>query len=102
MYSSVSDLYGINVRPVAPFGSTSRKAYVDPALLHRHLPDELLFEVSSGKIAAPKGTLVAIMILQIFMYVLNPFISCVVAMRMLENGMTKRRGVYKLQSLESY
>ncbi|XP_062101404.1 F-box protein 7 [Humulus lupulus] len=39
------DLYGINVRPVAPFGSVSRKPYVDPALIHRSLPDELLFEV---------------------------------------------------------
>ncbi|PON85070.1 F-box domain containing protein [Trema orientale] len=39
------DLYGINVRPVAPFGSASRKPYVDPALIHRSLPDELLFEV---------------------------------------------------------
>ena len=40
-----SDLYGINVRPVAPFGSVSRKPYVDPALIHRCLPDELLYEV---------------------------------------------------------
>uniref|UniRef100_A0A2N9FH60 F-box protein n=1 Tax=Fagus sylvatica TaxID=28930 RepID=A0A2N9FH60_FAGSY len=39
------DLYGINVRPVAPVGSVSRKPYVDPALIHRCLPDELLFEV---------------------------------------------------------
>ncbi|KAI3442707.1 F-box domain-containing protein [Psidium guajava] len=39
------DLYGINVRPVAPFGSVSRKPYVDPALIHRCLPDELLHEV---------------------------------------------------------
>ncbi|KAF4347137.1 hypothetical protein G4B88_026984 [Cannabis sativa] len=39
------DLYGINVRPVAPFGSVSRKPYVDPALIHRSLPDELLYEV---------------------------------------------------------
>ncbi|CAL8997121.1 unnamed protein product [Prunus brigantina] len=39
------DLYGINVRPVAPVGSTSRKVHVDPALLHRTLPDELLYEV---------------------------------------------------------
>jgi F-box protein 9 len=39
------DLYGVNVRPVAPFGSTSRKPYVDSSLLHRCLPDELLFEV---------------------------------------------------------
>lgn len=42
---SLSDLYGINVRPVAPFGSVSRKPYVDTALIHRCLPDELLFEV---------------------------------------------------------
>lgn len=41
----VSDLYGVNVRPVAPFGSVSRKPYVDSALIHRCLPDELLFEV---------------------------------------------------------
>ncbi|GLU01059.1 hypothetical protein SLE2022_183850 [Rubroshorea leprosula] len=39
------DLYGKNVRPVAPFGSTSSKPYVDPALIHRSLPDELLYEV---------------------------------------------------------
>ncbi|XP_075647404.1 F-box protein 7 isoform X2 [Castanea sativa] len=39
------DLYGINVRPVAPFGSVSSKPYVESALLHRCLPDELLFEV---------------------------------------------------------
>lgn len=42
---SVLDLYGINVRPVAPFGSVSRKPYVDPALIHRCLPDEILHEV---------------------------------------------------------
>jgi len=41
----VSDLYGVNVRPVAPFGSASRRPYADPALIHRSLPDELLFEV---------------------------------------------------------
>lgn len=41
----VPDLYGVNVRPVAPFGSASRRPYVDPALIHRSLPDELLFEV---------------------------------------------------------
>lgn len=41
----VSDLYGVNVRPVAPVGSASRRPYVDPALIHRSLPDELLFEV---------------------------------------------------------
>lgn len=39
------DLYGVNVRPVAPFGSASSKPYFDPALLHRCLPDELLLEV---------------------------------------------------------
>lgn len=33
------------MRPVAPFGSVSRKPYVDTALIHRCLPDELLFEV---------------------------------------------------------
>lgn len=42
---SVSDLYGINVRPVAPVGSVSRRPYVDLAMIHRCLPDELLFEV---------------------------------------------------------
>lgn len=41
------DLYGINVRPVAPFGSVSSKPFVDPALIHRCLPDELLFEIFS-------------------------------------------------------
>lgn len=45
MFSYCSDLYGVNVRPVAPFGSMSRKPNVDPSLLHRYLPDELLFEV---------------------------------------------------------
>ncbi|KAJ4837089.1 F-box protein 7 [Turnera subulata] len=40
------DLYGVNVRPVAPYGSLSRRHF-DPALLHRCLPDELLFEVFS-------------------------------------------------------
>ncbi|KAK4276727.1 hypothetical protein QN277_014843 [Acacia crassicarpa] len=39
------DLYGINVRPVAPVGSASRKPYVDSALIHRCLPDEMLSEV---------------------------------------------------------
>ncbi|KAK6938402.1 F-box protein Hrt3/FBXO9, C-terminal, partial [Dillenia turbinata] len=39
------DLYGKRVKPVAAFGSTSNKPYVDPALIHRCLPDELLFEV---------------------------------------------------------
>ncbi|PKI40846.1 hypothetical protein CRG98_038772, partial [Punica granatum] len=38
------DLYGVNVRPVAPFGSASSRPYVDHALIHRSLPDELLYE----------------------------------------------------------
>lgn len=42
---ALPDLYGVNVRPVAPFGSLSSKPFVDTALLHRCLPDELLFEV---------------------------------------------------------
>ncbi|KAL3839997.1 hypothetical protein ACJIZ3_024588 [Penstemon smallii] len=41
------DLYGVNVRPVPPFGSVSRKPFVDPALIHRTLPDELLWEIFS-------------------------------------------------------
>lgn len=41
------DLYGVNVRPVAPFGSASSKSFVDSALIHRCLPDELLFEIFS-------------------------------------------------------
>lgn len=39
------DLYGVNVRPVAPFGSASSKPVVDSALMHRCLPDELLYEI---------------------------------------------------------
>ncbi|THU50255.1 hypothetical protein C4D60_Mb06t18250 [Musa balbisiana] len=39
------NLYGNRVRPVAPFGSISSKPFVDPALIHRCWPDELLFEV---------------------------------------------------------
>lgn len=46
---SVSDLYGVNVRPVAPFGSASRKPHVDSALIHRCLPDEILSEVFHWK-----------------------------------------------------
>jgi len=42
-----TDLYGVHVRPVPPFGSTSRKPHFDPALIHRCLPDELLFEVGA-------------------------------------------------------
>ncbi|WMV13610.1 hypothetical protein MTR67_006995, partial [Solanum verrucosum] len=41
------ELYGINVRLVAPFGSASSKQFVDPALIHQVLPDELLFEILS-------------------------------------------------------
>ncbi|KAI0494447.1 hypothetical protein KFK09_024585 [Dendrobium nobile] len=41
------NLYGNRVRPVAPFGSASSKPFDDPALIHRCLPDELLFEVFS-------------------------------------------------------
>ncbi|XP_015161281.1 F-box protein 7-like isoform X4 [Solanum tuberosum] len=40
------DLYGINVRPVAHFGSASSKQFLDPALIHQVLHDELLFEVN--------------------------------------------------------
>ncbi|OVA07286.1 F-box domain [Macleaya cordata] len=39
------DLYGIRIKPFAHFGSTSSKPYVDPALIHRCLPDELLHEI---------------------------------------------------------
>ncbi|PIN16172.1 F-box protein FBX9 [Handroanthus impetiginosus] len=39
------DLYGINVRPVAPFGGLSSKPSSDTALIHRTLPEELLFEI---------------------------------------------------------
>ncbi|GAV71965.1 F-box-like domain-containing protein [Cephalotus follicularis] len=39
------DLYGKYVSSVAPFGSASRTPFVDPAPIHRCLPDELLFEV---------------------------------------------------------
>ncbi|XP_059631246.1 F-box protein 7-like isoform X4 [Cornus florida] len=42
----IQDLYGVIIRPVAPFGSASSKPFVDTALLHRSLPDELLFELS--------------------------------------------------------
>ncbi|XP_059631243.1 F-box protein 7-like isoform X2 [Cornus florida] len=41
----IQDLYGVIIRPVAPFGSASSKPFVDTALLHRSLPDELLFEI---------------------------------------------------------
>lgn len=50
------DLYGINVRPVAPFGSLSRTPYFDPALIHRSLPDELLFEVFARMTPYDLGT----------------------------------------------
>ncbi|EEF48332.1 protein with unknown function [Ricinus communis] len=39
------DLYGVNIRPVAPYGSASRRQINDSALIHRSLPDELLLEV---------------------------------------------------------
>ncbi|KAI3808201.1 hypothetical protein L1987_24149 [Smallanthus sonchifolius] len=39
------NLYGDNVRPVSPFGSTYSKPVVDSLLIHRCLPDELLFEI---------------------------------------------------------
>lgn len=38
-------LYGTRIRPVPPFGSLSSNPPVDPALIHRVLPDELLYEV---------------------------------------------------------
>ncbi|PKA46988.1 F-box protein 7 [Apostasia shenzhenica] len=41
------NMYGNRVRPVAPFGSASSRPFDDPALIHRCLPDELLFEVFS-------------------------------------------------------
>ncbi|KAG5619782.1 hypothetical protein H5410_005000 [Solanum commersonii] len=49
------DLYGINVRHVAPFGSASSKQFVDPALIHQVLPDELLFEILSKMIPYTLG-----------------------------------------------
>ncbi|XP_058088948.1 F-box protein 7 isoform X2 [Magnolia sinica] len=39
------DLYGVRLRAVPYFGSASSRPFVDPALIHRCLPDELLFEV---------------------------------------------------------
>ncbi|KAK1300429.1 F-box protein 7 [Acorus calamus] len=39
------NLYGVRVRPFPAFGSTSDKPFVDTALIHHCLPDELLFEV---------------------------------------------------------
>eukprot|EP00249_Psilotum_nudum_P012714 c23938_g1_i2 orf=166-1137(+) len=38
-------LYGTRIRPVSPVGSLSSNPPVDPALIHRALPDELLYEV---------------------------------------------------------
>ena len=35
----------MRIRPVAAFGSVSNKPSNDPALIHRVLPDELLYEV---------------------------------------------------------
>ncbi|EOA39114.1 hypothetical protein CARUB_v10011906mg [Capsella rubella] len=54
-----SDLYGVHVRPVSPFGSTSRKPHYDPALIHRVLPDELLFEVEQLVYAESGGLYVS-------------------------------------------
>lgn len=45
VFGWIIDLYGVHIRPVAPFGSASSKPFIDSALLHRCLPDELLFEV---------------------------------------------------------
>ncbi|KAJ8615323.1 hypothetical protein MRB53_034695 [Persea americana] len=39
------DLYGVRLQPIPYFGSASSKTFVDPALIHRCLPDELLYEV---------------------------------------------------------
>ncbi|CAM8999464.1 unnamed protein product [Rhodiola kirilowii] len=39
------DLYGVQVKPVAAFGSASSRIVVDSATIHRCLPDKLLFEV---------------------------------------------------------
>ncbi|XP_077248817.1 F-box protein 7 [Tasmannia lanceolata] len=39
------DLYGVRVKPIPYFGSASSKPFIDPALIHRCLPDELLHEV---------------------------------------------------------
>ncbi|CAH9064266.1 unnamed protein product [Cuscuta epithymum] len=41
------DLYGVNVRPVTPFGNAIHNSFIDNALIHRSLPDELLFEIFS-------------------------------------------------------
>ncbi|KAL2609824.1 hypothetical protein R1flu_028397 [Riccia fluitans] len=40
-------LYGTRIRPIPPVGSVSRIPVDDPSLLHRTLPDELLYEVFS-------------------------------------------------------
>ncbi|KAL8141228.1 hypothetical protein V2J09_007249 [Rumex salicifolius] len=39
------DLYGVRISSVAAFGSTSDKPSYDPALMHRVIPDELLYEI---------------------------------------------------------
>ncbi|CAA6663811.1 unnamed protein product [Spirodela intermedia] len=41
------NLYGNRIRPIAPFGSTSSKEFAESSLMHRCLPDELLFEIFS-------------------------------------------------------
>ncbi|CAM8979068.1 unnamed protein product [Rhodiola kirilowii] len=49
------DLYGVHVKPVAAFGSASSRIVFDPALIHRCLPDELLFEVFARMTAYDLG-----------------------------------------------
>ncbi|WOG92436.1 hypothetical protein DCAR_0311703 [Daucus carota subsp. sativus] len=39
------DLYGVYIKPVVPYGSAISKSSIDPALIHRYLPEELLFEI---------------------------------------------------------
>lgn len=41
------DLYGVHIRPVTPFSNAFHKPSIDTALIHRCLPDELLFEIFS-------------------------------------------------------
>ncbi|KAK1404113.1 F-box protein 7 [Heracleum sosnowskyi] len=39
------DLYGVYIKPVVPYASAISKSHIDPALIHRYLPEELLFEI---------------------------------------------------------
>lgn len=41
----LTDLYGVYIKPVVPYGGAISKPHIDPALIHRYLPEELLFEV---------------------------------------------------------